>query len=232
MKDDGTGSITVEVADPSVMLKISLEFGEFLYQLRAALDGVIYEGAVLQSGANPPPYERALQFPICSNPPEFHKARKSISPLSDECRSFLESIQPYNAPTLPKDAMIDDPARCLGILGELARKDRHRRLHAVGLLPITARPQFNLPAVMQLGYLTVRKGFVLENDGEIATFRILGYRTDTQAQVNPNLTFQIAIMEAPPQCAENDTFNERTRSMLVVTDMIVNWFEAYFEGKL
>jgi len=73
---------------------------------------------------------------------------------------------------------------------------------------------------------------VLENDGEIATFRILGYRTDTQAQVNPNLTFQIAIMEAPPQCAENDTFNERTRSMLVVTDMIVNWFEAYFEGKL
>ena len=46
---DGTGAITVEqIKDiPSV---ISLEIGEFLYQLRAALDACVYELACVTSG--------------------------------------------------------------------------------------------------------------------------------------------------------------------------------------
>ena len=228
MNHDGTGNIFVGVGDPTLMLTISLEYGELFYQLRAALDGAIYESAILQSGKTPPPNEGALQFPICSSQTDFNKARRNIAPLSDECKSFIESVQPYNAPALPADAMVEDPARTLSILGDLARKDRHRSLHAMGILPTTAHPEFRLPEGMSIAYLTVLDGGVLKDERIIATFKIDGFRPYFGIEVNPNLIFEIAIAEALPKRAENDTLNGRTESMIIVTGAIVDWFERYF----
>jgi len=79
---------------------LSDAYGEMLYQLRAALDGSVYQAAIIESGQDPPPNENRLEFPICVSAAEFHKSAWKIAPLSKQCRDFIESIQPYNAPEL------------------------------------------------------------------------------------------------------------------------------------
>ena len=50
MEDDGSGYIAVWPND-APMDEISLEFGELLYQLRATLDSLVYELAIIDSGS-------------------------------------------------------------------------------------------------------------------------------------------------------------------------------------
>jgi hypothetical protein len=58
---DGTGSIRVE--PPPLPISLSLELGEMMYQLRAALDACIYRAAVLDSGKDPPPMRTPWSSP-------------------------------------------------------------------------------------------------------------------------------------------------------------------------
>src|ERR1017187_7108614 len=131
MERDGTGSIYVS---PSYNLPSScaLELGECLYHLRSALDGSVYQAAIIQSGEDPPPNENNLEFPVCNSAINFEKSALKIRPLSQKCRTFIQSVQPYNTPEIPVDLMTLNVNRSLGILNDWARKDRHRRLHVVG----------------------------------------------------------------------------------------------------
>ena len=49
---DGEGRISVYAND--LPDELSLEFGELLYQLRATLDSLVYELAIIDSGQDPP----------------------------------------------------------------------------------------------------------------------------------------------------------------------------------
>src|SRR5437870_11622493 len=71
MEHDGTGRIWVRPNYPALPAIFSLELGELLYQLRAALDGCVYDAAILETRQNPPPDEQDLAFPICSSPESF-----------------------------------------------------------------------------------------------------------------------------------------------------------------
>src|SRR5680860_188660 len=51
---DGTVTSTLARATP-IPTSLSLEFGEVIYELRAALDNCLYAVAVVVSGQNPPP---------------------------------------------------------------------------------------------------------------------------------------------------------------------------------
>jgi hypothetical protein len=53
--NDGTGKFLITPVERDWMLPFSLEFGEFLYQLRGALDACVYDAAALHFGENPPP---------------------------------------------------------------------------------------------------------------------------------------------------------------------------------
>ncbi|MDT5258885.1 MAG: hypothetical protein QOD10_3965 [Mycobacterium sp.] len=55
-------------------VQLSTLFGEWLYLLRAALDGIVYHLAVRDSGQNPPPAERSLQFPVFLDPAKYDSA--------------------------------------------------------------------------------------------------------------------------------------------------------------
>src|ERR1700676_1513406 len=70
--DDGTGEIFISPTNTDWLAPFALEFGEMLYQLRAALDSCIYDCAVLQLRQNPPPKENSWLFPICSTPRDFN----------------------------------------------------------------------------------------------------------------------------------------------------------------
>jgi len=189
----------------------ALELGEMLYQLRAALDACIYEAAILESGKNPPPDENKLEFPICRTTTEFRrKATFMLGPLAQKRRDFIESVQPYNVPeTLPPELLVMNVNRCLGILNDWSRKDRHRRLHVLGSWASGANPKVHLPRGAKLDYIRVHGAGFLEKQSEIARFRIANYTEDMKVQANPDLLIDIAVDEAPPPCSDNDTLGNR-----------------------
>ena len=106
--------------------RLSTLFGEWLYELRSALDGLAYHLAVRDSGKNPPPAESGIYFPIFTDAEKFdsrdHRGR--MKALSDDTFRLLRHIQPFNAAP-------DHMSNVLWWLNRLAMIDRHRRGHAL-----------------------------------------------------------------------------------------------------
>ncbi|XVA03269.1 hypothetical protein ACQ86I_05815 [Prescottella equi] len=106
--------------------RLSTLFGEWLYELRSALDGLAYHLAVRDSGKNPPPAEPGIYFPIFTDAEKFdsrdHRGR--MKALSDDTFRLLRHIQPFNAAP-------DHMSNVLWWLNRLAMIDRHRRGHAL-----------------------------------------------------------------------------------------------------
>lgn len=100
---------------------ISHLFGEWLYQSRAALDGVIYQLAIHDTKSNPPPAARRWQYPIFGKKEDFDK-NKDIQRLDEWTINALSMTQPFRIPTNIK-------GHSLWWLNELARIDRHRNHH-------------------------------------------------------------------------------------------------------
>ncbi|WP_156628476.1 hypothetical protein [Mycobacterium sp. 1274756.6] len=119
--DDGSNTrwtLVIHTNEP-MPVRISTLFGEWLYLLRAALDGVAYYAAVRDSGQNPPPNERNIHFPIKTAPGKYDSQshREALKALSISTFAGLRTVQPFNAP----------PARARGRL----RRDRRDQPHAL-----------------------------------------------------------------------------------------------------
>jgi len=199
----------------------ALELGEILYNLRAALDGAIYESAIIESGKNPPPDHNRLEFPIYGCAEYFNKAGWKIARLSQRCRDFIESMQPYHAPELQPGLMVFNVHRNLAILNDWARKDRYRALHVMGCWAFGASPKLRLPAGATLKYLRATGDGFLDERRDIATFAIEGYIRGMNVQANPDQMIEIGVKEGPDPEAENDTLGNRLTEMIRATKLIV-----------
>jgi len=228
MYHDGTGNMWVRPNYSSLDPIFSLHLGEILYQFRSALDGCVYDAAILESRKNPPPDEEYLAFPICASDKHFDNCTRNIEPLTKDRRDIIESVQPYNTPKLAPDLMVLNFNRTLGILHDWARKDRHRTLHVVGSWASNANPKLRFPEGASLAYMTVHGSGFLEDEGQIASFKIDGYTTGMNVQGNPDLSIDIAVNEIPPPCADNDTLGNRLLAMSVATQSIIGAFKKSF----
>ena len=97
---------------------LSVLFGEWLYNLRAALDGLFYELVVYDTATDPPPNAGRLSYPMTTSPASFHE--RIPSALSERMREFIEATQPYHSTG-------GHLGSALWWINELARLDRHRR---------------------------------------------------------------------------------------------------------
>jgi hypothetical protein len=217
---DGTGSMFIEPRNP-VPRGWAIELGEILYHLRAALDGAVYQCAVIESGQNPPPGHDRLEFPICATSTKFAKAApQKIGVLSQECQDFIESLQPYNAPKVRRHLAVFNMNRNLAIVNDWARKDRHRTLHIIGGWASQASPKIRLPPGATLKYLHANNDGFLDVGREIATFAIEGYRRGMNVMGNPDLMIDVGVSEEPTQIAKNDTLGNRLTGMIQTTTFI------------
>jgi hypothetical protein len=230
VNDDGIGEMWLRtIHGPDLMDAISLELGEMLYQLRATLNGCIYQAAVFKSKRNPPPDEHLIEFPIYDCRREFKKrAPQRLSQIPSDLADLVERVQPYNTPKLAPELMVFNFNRAIGMLSDWARKDRHRRLHVVGSYIVRTSPKLRLPEGVTLESIRVAGSGLLVDQGKVAEFRLSGYKPGMKIQANPDAAIDVAVDEVPPPCADNDNLSNRMEAMFMTLYCLIDTFEEFF----
>jgi hypothetical protein len=224
---NGEGVIEVEPIDfPGD--ELALELGEFLYQLRAALDSLIHETAIAVSGQDPPPNAENLEFPIRASEAGFKNAAAKIASLASHHRVGIEDIQPYRAEYETEG--LELCSRALGAINDLARKDRHRGLRIVASWGANKKPQFDLPPECSLEWLHVTDDGLLERESEVARFKIRNWSPGLELQANPNFTIDVTVEDAPPPADDEDTFFHPTRTWIAIVTLLIEGFESSLDG--
>lgn len=222
VRDDGTGTLDVDQVEP-LPENLELELGEFLYQLRAALDGAVYASAIQDSGQNPPPKASSIEFPICERKDEWARQSRKIALLNPGRRRFIEVTQPFAEPSLEASLLVLNSNRCLRFLNELARIDRHRRLHTLVAGISMDRPLFELPEGTQLQKLEVRP--MSSSEGPAARFSLTGWRRGMKLFANPLADIDLWLEGLAAPCHANDTLPHRLQSITMNVRMIVGFLE-------
>src|SRR5699024_1049536 len=178
---DGNGRLMlIRHREPPLVL--SLFLGEFLYELRAALDNALYAAAILDPGRNPPPKAESLEWPIWHTEKAWKNHRnRRLSALSQELQEDLYSIQPFKA---------EYPAwNCLAILNDMARTDRHRAVHFVTSFASDGWMSHDKQLVTDLEVLPGP----VRPDGTIATFKWLGDFKITPKYLDGETEFDVEV---------------------------------------
>ncbi len=206
--------------------ELPLLLGEMLYQFRSALDACIYHATIYATNLNPPPDENRLEFPITGDPKEWPGlAKRRLMHLSQIIQDGLEKAQPYNAPLSASGDPTRSVNRSLGILHDLARKDRHRRLHVVGSWPMDMTPSFILPRGATVVSLESVPPSIIKEGSVMAKFHLLGYTDESQVLVNPRLRTTFGCAEPPLPIDINDTFEDRFREITNTVAGVIDFFE-------
>ena len=185
--DDGTGRYFIEPVKRDWTLPFSLELGEMLYQLRSALDSCVYDAAILKFGSDPPPNAKQWQFPITSNSADFKAAIRRMKDIPADVAAIIERVQGYCRLTCTFDGNQFDIGPTLVALNDWARIDRHRRLHLVGTALSGGNLMIGSPIGMGVEYCNFIGGDVLENQSEIARFKIRNFTPGTTVHFHPKL---------------------------------------------
>lgn len=98
--------------------QIGVIAGEVIYNLRAALDYLVYQLAILDSGKE----VNGTQFPIEAKPQGFKARRKTyLRGVNESHIAAIEALQPYNG------------ADWTRVLRQLSNFDKHRALQIMGI---------------------------------------------------------------------------------------------------
>jgi hypothetical protein len=223
MNDDGTGKFFITPVKTDWLLPFSLEFGEMLYHLRSALDSCVYDAAILELKSDPPPDEQKWMFPVAADPAKFAEAVKRMPKITDDMRRILETVQPYTTTTGTHEGKQWDIGPVLSILNDWARIDRHRKLHLVGTTLIDGKLGIGRPPEMAVEYCNFMQGNILEDQGEIAEFKLSNFVPGTKIHMDTQFTLKITVDETP-RCELEDISIAMMLSVQVVREI----FERHY----
>ena len=226
--DEGEGQIFVRASETFPDEELSLYFGEMLYQLRATLDSLVYEVAILDSGKDPPAKKEQLEFIFRGSAEDFDNAAWKIKPLSEQHRAMIKSVQPYDVEHRGEAEEIVSGA--LNELNDLARKDRHRGLRVIASWVSNKNPSIDvLPPGCSLEWLTVTEDGLLKEEGEVASFKISGWLPEHELEANPNCAIDVALEDGGPPLHDADTLFSRSRMMIACVSEVIRGFEETFD---
>lgn len=225
METDWTSGAAKAV--PLVVTKnnMALELGEFFYQLRACLDALVYQVAVISECSDPPANQDSVEFPIYINPKKFDRNPINNPPFPEEMRNWLETIQPYNT-AKTAGTTYSTLNKTLGLLHDCARKDRHRKLHVVAAVPIETKWDFKVSGAGKITFVNPVRANFLENESVFLVFGTEGIiRGDgTNIGLNTEIVVNISIDEIPVPSGGN-IGAELTR-LVQAAEFIINTFES------
>ena len=209
---------------------MALELGEFFYQLRAALDAVVYQVSVMEQGCEPPAHEDRVEFPICHTPKGFDRNPINTDPFPQQARDWLETIQPYNT---AKTVGTKYPTlnRRLEILHNCARKDRHRRLHMVAAVPTAIDWEFTITGPGHITYENPIQANFLEDECVFLEFGIEGVRSRsaTNIKLESAISIEVSLNEVPIPPGSN--LGTELHWIVKATEYVVEFFESGYVGR-
>jgi hypothetical protein len=223
MDGERTGVARAELLVPPKN-DLALELGEFFYQLRAALDGAIYKMTVREGRADPPADENRIEFPIYPTPGKFKHCACNTGPLPNDLKRWLESVQPYNA-NKAIDANTREFIRVLTLMHDCARKDRHRKLHAIAAVPTTTDFTFEIDLPGTISFVHPIQSNFLNNESDFLRFGVEGppITRHDQIKLTGQVTIQVVIQEIPH--AIGPTLGAELNRMVTATRAIIQIFE-------
>lgn len=153
----------------------ALELGEWLYNLRACLDYIIWATCVHVTGKMPPPDEGKLQYPIYEDESAWEKNLYRLKHLRDHHRDMLLLMQPFSS---------DVDANYLGLINRLARIDRHRRLTVTTGYIAEREPIVEVPNGCRVA-LQWGQRLLVDGEAEMARLTVSPWTDDMTIRVNP-----------------------------------------------
>ena len=198
-------------------------FGEWLYNLRSALDYIIWAAAAYSSGRLPPPHEDRLQYPICDSQNSWKRTSQKLSVLPQHQLELLRTMQPFAS---------DVDANYLGWINRLARIDRHRRLTIWAARIVTADPIAHIPSGVEprweWGERMLESGYC-----DLARLTFPDSESAEGVSVNPRLTIDPEVSEwgKSPFYAERK-FDERLRMFMVFVLAEIDTYDYDCTGNL
>lgn len=202
-------------------LDIPLVLGEFFYQLRAALDGLLYRAMVITT-LDPPENHERLQFPIYSKPKEFRLSAAHFEALSAELRAWIEDVQPYNSEKTASTPFSAINA-LLALLNDCARKDRHRELHVVAGWAKRYEGQLRFDPPARLSSIEGNECNFLEAEGEFLRIRIEEFDPNVNINLTSGLEVDLSIEGMPG--IRGEEIGEVLRSIELAVGFVIHRFE-------
>ena len=175
---------------PIVPMSWSVRTGEILYNLRSALDHLVWQ-LVCANGQTP---TTDNQFPIADDVDAWKRSstRRSLKGISDGAKQAIQYLQPFNPwLDLPTNGAVHPfDAQTFRTLRNLCNIDKHRHLHLIiartdGIGPVEFGE--NQPPRRPTRRLLTGKG----NPGAIEKDMLLFWIDDSKQALNP--VFQIGI---------------------------------------
>jgi len=223
MKDERTGIVSATLKN-SIRHELSLELGEFFYQLRSALDGAVYRAVDLRRGTKNIARIDRLDFPITKSVTAFEKAALHENPFPEDLRKWIEGVQPYFTGKTPEQKEI---SFFLLLLHDCARKDRHRQLHLVAVVPDKLEGTIQVQSPCVVDYVRAKSNNLLEDKCEFLEFGVSNTFPDMDIELNGKFTIQVSIEEIPG--VVNDMVVQTLLRIEAATKLVVKRFEKAFE---
>jgi hypothetical protein len=157
--------------------ELAVATGEWLYNVRSALDYVVWATAAHETGVIPPPDEVQLQYPIYDTEETWNRNLYRLKHLAEHHRSMLKTMQPFNS---------NVDANYLGWINRLARIDRHRHLNHMTAYLAEVEPVFAVPdgcrITLQWGERVLREG-----KADVARVVVTPWHEGIEVEFNPRI---------------------------------------------
>lgn len=203
----------------------SLIVGDIVHNVRSALDGLVFQLAIKESGVERAAKTRNLGFPIADTFQGFHGTRKNpnaaqkrrIALLSDVAQRRIELLQPYQTRWYWGDP------HPLAFIRELSNEDKHRRIVVTGAIIDDFELIIRRPNNTSFRYAAWFKGPF--RDGTVLC-RVPAPRGDIperEVHVQPISTVDIAF--APEGPGEGRPVRSTLRSVIRMTASMLSFLE-------
>lgn len=157
--------------------ELAVTTGEWLYNVRSALDYVMWATAAHETGTVPPPNEGQIQYPIYDTEDAWARNLYRLKHLAEHHRSMLKLMQPFNS---------NLDANYLGWINRLARIDRHRHLNHVTAYLAVIEPVISVPngctVTLHWGERVLHEG-----KADVARLVVTPWREGIAVQMNPRM---------------------------------------------
>lgn len=139
-KDVGEQQWVFRGPTPHVPIEWSVQAGEILYNLRSALDHLVWQ-LVIDNGQHP---KQTNQFPIVDDETVWLKSRTQnrMAGVADRTRKQIHYLQPFNHFLCLPGNGTNRPvnAQVFRTLRELCNIDKHRHLNLIAAITVGIRP--------------------------------------------------------------------------------------------